>query len=72
MWSKIEKRLNEKFTQVRLQTYEDIEPTVDKNKKILFITLYHPQKPKKEFQNLSKLLKGPSLGSEYFQVAFLS
>lgn len=42
-----------------------------KTKKILFITLYHPQKPKKEFQNLSKLLKGPSLGSEYFHVAFL-
>lgn len=71
MWSKIEKRLNEKCTQVRLQTYEDIVPTVNKNKKILFITLYHPQKPKKEFQNLSKLLKGPSLGSEYFHVAFL-
>lgn len=42
-----------------------------KTKKILFITLYHPQKPKKEFQNLSKLLKGPSVGSEYFHVAFL-
>ena len=58
MWSKIEKRLNEKCTQVRLQTYEDIVPTVNKNKKNLIYYFISSTKTKKGISKLIKIVKG--------------